>query len=192
MAEHAPEESFSDRLVSLGRSQSVQTEETGARLNISIEPIDESRLERTASPGKDRIITVNTIDSQYSDGAAVPFHPSQPPEAESGRQSSRYPRPWKTVFLRAGPISGILSMVLAISSISICLGILQESDGAAVSSWSIQPSEYLAVFTAIANLAMRYACIQGVVVAWWTRALRGSTLSKLHWDWRSGKSIVKE
>lgn len=106
-------------------------------------------------------------------------------EATSQR-SCRYPRPWKTICTRAGPLSGVLSMLLAIASILACLGVLESSDGAAVSSWGIQPSEYLAVFTAIANLAMRYACIQGVVIAWWTRAHRGSTLSRLHWDWRSG------
>lgn len=36
---------------------------------------------------------------------------------------------------------------------------------------------------------MRYAAIQGVVVAWWYRAMRGSTLADLHWDWRSGTTL---
>lgn len=36
---------------------------------------------------------------------------------------------------------------------------------------------------------MRYACIQGVMVAWWTRALRGSTVKRLHEDWRAGTSL---
>src|ERR1700753_1421525 len=43
--------------------------------------------------------------------------------------------------------------------------------------------------TAIANLSMRYACIQGVVIAWWSRACRGSTLAQLHHDWRSGTTL---
>lgn len=81
-------------------------------------------------------------------------------------------------------------MLLAIASIFICLGILVGSNSQAVRNWEIQPSEYLAIFTAIANLSMRYACIQGIVVAWWTRALRGSTLSKLHWNWRSGTTLI--
>jgi hypothetical protein len=105
--------------------------------------------------------------------------------------SSRYPRPWKTAVLRAGPFSGVLSMFIALGSIFACFAILESSNGAAVEAWSVQPSLYLAVFTATANLAMRFACIQGIVVAWWTRALRGSTLSRLHWDWRSGMPIIR-
>lgn len=31
--------------------------------------------------------------------------------------------------------------------------------------------------------------MQGVVIAWWVRALRGSTFSKLHHDWRSGTTL---
>lgn len=81
-------------------------------------------------------------------------------------------------------------MFLAIACIVASLGILAASDNQLVTSWTTEPSTYLAIFTAIANLSMRYAAIQGVVLVWWTRALRGSTLSKLHWDWRSGTTLV--
>lgn len=93
-------------------------------------------------------------------------------------------------------------------SLIASLGILIGSNGRAVDSWTIPPStfvttfpsfwcttlltvpsfSYLAIFTALANLSVRYAAIQGVVIAWWLRAMNGSTLSKLHWDWRSGRS----
>lgn len=36
---------------------------------------------------------------------------------------------------------------------------------------------------------MRYATVQGVITAWWLRAIEGTTLSKLHWDWRAGTSL---
>ena len=37
---------------------------------------------------------------------------------------------------------------------------------------------------------MRYAAVQGVVIAWWYRAFQGrSTLAKLHRDWRAGTTI---
>ena len=99
-------------------------------------------------------------------------------------------RNWNTALLRCGPLSGILGMFVAIACIFACLGVLAGSNGAAVSKWTVQPSEYLAILTAVANLAMRYACVQGIVIAWWTRALRGSTLSRLHWDWRSGSTLI--
>jgi hypothetical protein len=100
-------------------------------------------------------------------------------------------RPWKTTFFRLGPLTGFLAMLVALSSIVISLGILVASDGAAVSSWAIEPTVYLAICTAIANLAMRYACIQGVVVAWWIRAMSGkATLRRLHHDWKSGTTLI--
>ena len=67
-------------------------------------------------------------------------------------------RPWRTTFLRFGPISGIFAMLFAIASIFASLGILAQSNKEAVASWTTPPSTYLAIFTAIANLSMRYAC----------------------------------
>lgn len=96
------------------------------------------------------------------------------------------PRTWRTTIIRFGPLSGIVGMAIAIASLFASLGILAGSDGEPVTSWTVTPSTYLAIFTAIANLSVRYAAIQGVVIAWWNRALKGSTLAKLHWDWRAG------
>lgn len=80
-------------------------------------------------------------------------------------------------------------MLLAIVSIIASLGILAGSNKQPTSSWTTPPSTYLAILTAIANLSIRYAAIQGVVIAWWCRALRGSTLDRLHWDWRAGTTL---
>ena len=81
-------------------------------------------------------------------------------------------------------------MLLAIASIFASLGVLIGSNHAPVRNWSAPPSTYIAIYTAFANLAMRYACIQGVIIAWWYRAISGSTLAKLHWDWRAGTTLV--
>lgn len=99
------------------------------------------------------------------------------------------PRPWRTTLIRFGPLSGIFCMLLAIASMTASLGILAGSRGVPVAHWAATPSTYLAVCTAVANLAMRYACIQGVIIAWWTMALRGSGLAKLHYAWRSGTTL---
>lgn len=105
------------------------------------------------------------------------------------RQTSRGPRPWRTTLIRFGPLSGVFCMFLAIASLVASLGILAGSDKQATPSWSVPPSTYLAIFTALANLSMRYAAIQGVVIAWWYRARSGSTVSKLHWDWHAGTTL---
>lgn len=98
-------------------------------------------------------------------------------------------RPWKTTLIRFGPLSGIFGMLLAVASLVASLGILAGSDRMPVADWTAPPSTYLAIFTAIANLSIRYAAINGVVIAWWLRAAKGSTLAKLHYDWRSGTSL---
>lgn len=53
----------------------------------------------------------------------------------------------------------------------------------------MSPSTWIAIFTALANLSIRYAALQGVIVAWWSRATRGSSLGRLHYDWRAGTTI---
>lgn len=67
--------------------------------------------------------------------------------------------PWRTTFIRSGPLSGIFCMLLAIASIVASFGILVGSNGMPIMSWSAPPSTYLAICTAIANLCMRYACM---------------------------------
>ena len=86
---------------------------------------------------------------------------------------------WKTRILRLAPLSGLFSIMLAIGSILAALGILVGSRGAAKDSWSVPPSTYLAICTAVANQALRFAAFQGVVVTWWYGALQGSTLAQV-------------
>lgn len=99
-------------------------------------------------------------------------------------------RPWKTFFVRFGPLSGITCMIVAVMSIVVSLGVLVGSRGAPVPSWSVEPSAYLAICTAVANQAMRYAAFQGVILAWWTGALRGSSIRHLHMSYRAGTTIL--
>ena len=80
----------------------------------------------------------------------------------SNEKSPQTP-PWKTTLIRLSPLSGILAMFLAVGCIVACLGVLAGSDHQA-EGWSVPPSTWIAIFTAIANLLVRYAAIQGVVI----------------------------
>lgn len=113
----------------------------------------------------------------------------RPSNANEGLPCPPPSRPWKETLLRAGPLSGILALLLSIASIVVSLGILIGSNHAPTQSWGTEPSTYPAICTAIANLAIRYACIRGVIITWWCRALRGTTFEKLHHDWRSGTTL---
>ena len=73
-------------------------------------------------------------------------------------------RPWKPTSCRLGPLSGIASILIAVSSIIAALGVLLGSQGASKADWTWQPSTYLAICTAIANQSMRYAALQGACV----------------------------
>lgn len=114
-------------------------------------------------------------------------HLSDAPNSTRSKQRA-WLNGWKASLVRFGPVSGLFGMLLAFASIIACLGILVGSDNQDIESWTASPSTYLALFTAIANGSMRYAAVQGLVVAWWMRAVKGSELSKLHCDWRSGSS----
>lgn len=72
--------------------------------------------------------------------------------------------------MRWGPISGLSCMIVAVCSIAASLAILVTSHNSPNDQWEFQPSVYLAVFTAVANHALRKAVVHGVAIAWWTRA----------------------
>ena len=98
-------------------------------------------------------------------------------------------RPWRTTFLRLAPLAGISCMLIAIGSIIAALGILIGCQDAPVDDWKAQPSAYLAICTAIANQAVRFAAFQGLAISWWFNALRGSSLAQLHRRWRAGMTV---
>lgn len=94
-------------------------------------------------------------------------------------------RPWETRLLRVGPIAGICALLLAILGLMVALAILISSRDEPKKSWSVPPSSWLAVTTAVSNQALRFAALEGVAIAWWFKALRGSTFAKLHSDCQS-------
>lgn len=91
--------------------------------------------------------------------------------------------------LRIGPLSGIFAFGGVILCTIASLGILAGSNHSPVTSWPTPPSTFIAIFTAISNIMMRYAAVQGIVVAWWIKALHGSSVSELHYNWRAGASF---
>lgn len=154
---------------------------------------------------KSPCVSKNDVGSSFAELQAIDPYGSSAKECKP-RQNDR--QPWKELFFRLGPLSGLACLVIAIISMLISLGILLGSRGVAVAAWTVEPSAILAVCTAVANQAMRYAAFQGVMVAWWLGgivaaqfkswsssannrvALRGSTIKKLHADWMSGMTLV--
>ncbi|KAF1833723.1 hypothetical protein BDW02DRAFT_569704 [Decorospora gaudefroyi] len=94
---------------------------------------------------------------------------------------------WRTGFWRRFPHTGVLALVVSILASASMIYIIRTSDGQPISSWTYQPTVWLAVSYTIANIALQYALARAVTIAWWTKALKGDAKVKdLHNIWAFG------
>lgn len=96
-----------------------------------------------------------------------------------------------STWIRLQPIAGIIALCITIGSMFISLMILVISNGQTTSSWKIQPTVYLAIAAALANIALNFAYARAVPVAWWYRASQGTTIRALEEQWQSSSSVVR-
>ncbi|KAK5164274.1 uncharacterized protein LTR77_009968 [Saxophila tyrrhenica] len=100
-------------------------------------------------------IPTSTTDSSF--GWKYTYESAQPSQPSNRHCEGR---PWRTTLFRFGPLTGLLAMLLALASMVASSGVLVGSHGADTRSWTAPPATYLAVLTAVANLCVRYACLQ--------------------------------
>lgn len=136
----------------VGKERSMEAHGTPQEIGPAETPGDEV-------PMKSPTMSNDNVESLSGNSSPVPAHESKIPSPDQ--------LPWKSHFFRLGPLSGIACLGLAALSMLVSLGILLGSQGTAVAEWSVEPSAILAICTAIANQAMRYAAFQGVMIAWW-------------------------
>lgn len=99
--------------------------------------------------------------------------------------------PWRPSFLRVLPLMGLASLGYTGLQIFASYAVLAASNGDAVSNWRYQPTVYLATLTAISNKTLAFAAVQGAVVTFWLRVLRGTTLGQMHRDWSYASYVYK-
>lgn len=84
---------------------------------------------------------------------------------------------------------------LVLLAVLLCAGadavILYKPDGKEVDTWKFSPSVLLAILSEKANVCLEFARSEGVIIAWWRKALRGGTLYGLSRYWESGDSLLK-
>lgn len=98
---------------------------------------------------------------------------------------------WRGGILRRFPWIGILALLGALACILAAIAVLAYSDGKYISSWKYSPSVYVSIAYTIANVLLQDALGRGVVVAWWTTAIRdGTTIRDLHNTWDYGHSAL--
>jgi len=100
---------------------------------------------------------------------------------------------WKPGFWTHLPLAGLLSLLGAILATLSTVAVLVFSDEKPTASWPsskfpIQPAVLLAILTTVANALISWALYDGVVIAWWTKMLRGATLKEVHNYWEHGSS----
>lgn len=98
--------------------------------------------------------------------------------------------PWKTTAISRLPIPGFAALLGALLGVVASIAILMGSNGQPTQSWSLQPTVYLAVASAVTNIALHFALTEGVTVAWWRRASEEDTsIGDLHRHWSYGNSL---
>ncbi|EME77393.1 uncharacterized protein MYCFIDRAFT_209342, partial [Pseudocercospora fijiensis CIRAD86] len=127
-------------------------------------------------------------------------------ETEEGLEEVKPEAEWNPGFVSRFPWLGLGSLVFVLSCLAGNVAILCVSDGMAQSdrSWKqlyqhgvekgrwpkqIRPSVILALLNNVANLAFGLAIANGVAIAWWRKALNGTTIEKLHNSWNFSSSI---
>lgn len=80
---------------------------------------------------------------------------------------------WHPSVFRIRPFIGIAALVCTILCMFWSLGILIGSNGAPTETWYFQPTVYLAIATAISNMALQCALTQAAPISWWYKALNG-------------------
>jgi hypothetical protein len=96
---------------------------------------------------------------------------------------------WKTGFWYRFPWMGILALLIVLCTVGAAAGVLAASDQQPIGTWRVQPTVYLSIASTIATIALGIALGQGVIIAWWTRAMAdGATVRDLHNTWAFGTS----
>lgn len=88
------------------------------------------------------------------------------------------------------PYAGLLALLVVVLCAVADGIVLWKSDGQQIDTWIMSPSVILAILSAIANTCLAYAKSEGIIVSWWRKALRGSTLGELNNYWEFGENLL--
>ena len=104
-------------------------------------------------------------------------------------------RTWQPCMLRQLPWTGLLALLLGFGCGVAALTIALVSNGKPLDYWSVQnysvqPTVLLAILVTLANVLIGYAFASGIAGLWWSSALAGSSLRKLHASQSRGDSLM--
>ncbi|KAK3113744.1 hypothetical protein LTR53_008647 [Teratosphaeriaceae sp. CCFEE 6253] len=129
------------------------------------------------------------IDPAHDPG--VETKAGQQPIPASGHPTGNSARHRLPRWVQLRPLSGILALCITIASVFFSLAILVASDNQPITRWTVQPTVYLAIASAVANAALAYGHARAVPIAWWSRASRGATMRELEEHWEASSSMLQ-
>ncbi|KXX81530.1 hypothetical protein MMYC01_202495 [Madurella mycetomatis] len=83
-------------------------------------------------------------------------------------------------------IASLTTMLACTIASAIVVAVSHDKD---VETWGIQPTVWLAIFSATSNIAFSSALATGIAVRFWLRAERGAEPSQLHYIWDHGRGF---
>ena len=132
-----------------------------------------SPIEEDLSPSSTKVSCVSSNNSE------------QHPGARTTRNT------WRPSFYKTRPLIGLAALGLSVFCLVASLAILIGSNGEPTASWHFQPTVYLAIATAVSNKALYGALAQAAPIAWWNKAVEGSTIRDLELEWEAGQSLPR-
>lgn len=98
---------------------------------------------------------------------------------------------WSPGYWTRFPFAGAIALACIVALACTALGVLIGSDGVSTSSWPqrIAPNVVLSAINALSSLSLAIAVGEGVAIAWWRHAMKGSTVQELHHQWELSSGI---
>ena len=98
---------------------------------------------------------------------------------------------WRTGFVKRFPWLGFGAILAVLLSISAVAAVLTTSDGKPQTHWNrtLQPNVILGALDSFTNVMLSVAAANGITIAWWRRALHGTTVRDLHRSWSFSTSV---
>ncbi|KAF2029533.1 hypothetical protein EK21DRAFT_89769 [Setomelanomma holmii] len=181
---------------------------TAPTLNSPLLHVRETDAESKSSNGEKQGITQRhsyMAHEQSCEIAPAPYSPKHAPNdyRNTGTwQDASYPKKqeydvearevdeddgidWKPGMRNQFPWIGFAGFVTIIIATALAVAILGLSDGKRVDDWPfkkypVQPNVLLNIANQVQNLGLITLIAQGLAIAWWRKALRGSSLKTLH------------
>ncbi|KAK3615803.1 hypothetical protein LTR56_026366 [Elasticomyces elasticus] len=144
-------------------------------------------------------VPISPTDSTLSSpSTTAPLIPNSPPcgrlnrlkAALHHRRKQRSEPVWRTSVFQVRPLLGLTALGVTVGCMFLSLAILLASHNQPTRTWAVQPTVYLAIAAALANVSLAFARQIALPIAWWHTVSRGTTIADLERQWEVGHTLV--